>query len=331
MGMKDTLVGCMTTAKFLKTKYSPQIAFGIGVLSFGACVYTSVKAGFKFQKVLEEHNNFMEDMKTQKAILDEKIKAGEVKPEEYTEQDYKADRRAAYIRFGMKAVRTWVLPVVFGVTSIGGFAKAAMILNDRFLGAAAGLAAVAREKRSLEENVAREYGADALAKLKGINDSDLIKYGHVDEETGEKVIDRVEVDKDKVKDKYAFTEFFDASNPNFEKDAAMNRDFLFRQEQYANWKLQHAKSINGKRYILLNDVRELFGYEPTQSGYIMGWIYYDDPEEAAKHPGSGIIDIGLNNVHDEAACRFRNGLEYVYLIRFNVEPEPIIGRVGLAK
>jgi hypothetical protein len=331
MGLKDRLVGLVTTAKYCKVQYGPQIAFGIGVISFGACIYTSVKAGFKFREVLDEHNALMEEMKEKKEIIDQKIEAGELPADTYTEEDYKTDRRAAYVQFGMRAVRTWVLPTVFGITAIGGFGKSALLLNDRYLGAAAGLAAVTKEKLSLEEGITREYGPEALAKLKGLTESDKIINTHVDEKTGETVVDSVEIDKDKVKDKYAFSEFFDASNKHFEKNPEANRNFLYEAERYAQWKLDNAKSINGKRHLLLNDVREIFGYEPTQSGYMFGWIKYDDPAEAKKHPGSGIIDIGLNNIHDEATCRFRNGLEYVYLVKFNVEPKPIIGRCGLPK
>lgn len=323
MGLKDRLVGIATTAKYCNLQFGPQIAFGIGVVSLGLFGFTAVKAGFKFREVLEEHNALMEEMKEKKALIDQKIEAGELPADTYTEQDYKTDRRAAYIQFGMKAIRTWVIPVVFGLTSVGSFAKAALMLNDRYLGAVASLAAVTKEKQCLEDGITNEYGADALAKLKGITEADKIISGHVDNETGETVVDSVDIDTEKLLDKDAYSEMFKPGNPHFEKSDEANRFFIQSMEDWANFCLQHAKPIKGVRHYFLNQARGLFEFDNTQSGQIMGWKYYDDPAEAAKHPGSGEIHFSPERIWD--------GKRYVYKIRYNVEPEPILTTCGLKK
>jgi len=77
---------------------------------------------------------------------------------------------------------------------------------------------------------------------------------------------------------------FDRSNPNWQKNAEMNRAFIQIKQDIAN------HDLNARGYVFLNDVYEALGFERTKAGQHVGWVRNGD--------GDGYIDFGLQEIHN---------------------------------
>lgn len=112
-----------------------------------------------------------------------------------------------------------------------------------------------------------------------------------------------------------YARFFDELCPNFKENPTANRLYLQAEEEYATEKMKsrYRKTPYRPGYILLNEVYEILGYDATEAGAVVGWIY--DPE----HPvGDNRVDFGLcdaNRINE----RFMNGIEPVAVLDFNVD------------
>ena len=84
--------------------------------------------------------------------------------------------------------------------------------------------------------------------------------------------------------------------------------FLKQQQAHANRLLQQ----NG--ILSLNDVYEMLGFQKTQAGQVVGWIYDEE------HPiGDNFVDFGIYNLYSEKARDFVNGYERSIVLDFNVD------------
>lgn len=95
---------------------------------------------------------------------------------------------------------------------------------------------------------------------------------------------------------------FDELNPNFKKDAELNKIFIKCQQNYFN----HLLQIRG--HVFLNEVYENLGFDHTSAGSVCGWVLNDD--------GDNYIDFGM---YDQASSRFINGWERAIILDFNVD------------
>ena len=100
--------------------------------------------------------------------------------------------------------------------------------------------------------------------------------------------------------------FFDESNPNWEKDPYINRDFL---ENHLRW-LNERLWIEG--FLFENDIRRDIGAPLVKSGWTSG-IFAQD-----KVGNRNYLSFGLD-AKNEAAQRFRDGIEPSFFIQLNVE------------
>ncbi len=100
--------------------------------------------------------------------------------------------------------------------------------------------------------------------------------------------------------------FFDESNPNWEKDAMMNRDFLENHERWLNDKLWNAG------FLFENDIRRDLGIPIVKSGWTSGILAED------KDGNRNFLKLGLD-AKNPAAQSFRDGIEPTILLQPNVE------------
>ena len=119
---------------------------------------------------------------------------------------------------------------------------------------------------------------------------------------------------------WPYTKFFDESNENWEKNPEHNRIFLNGKQLYLE------DQLNRHGYLLLNTAYDALGIPPTQEGQIMGWKKYKTDEEAQLHGAANHVSLGLF-ANTQSVRDFANGYENSILLRFNVDPEPIIGLV----
>lgn len=104
------------------------------------------------------------------------------------------------------------------------------------------------------------------------------------------------------------TALFDECNApyHWEPDARLNRDFLESHLLWLNQKLQ------ADGFLFENDIRRDLGLPLTKCGWTAG-IFAED-----KDGNKNYLDIGLN-AKNQAAQRFRDGIEPSILLQFNVE------------
>lgn len=110
--------------------------------------------------------------------------------------------------------------------------------------------------------------------------------------------------------------FFDEANPNWEKDPYANRDFLENHQRWLNEKLR----VEG--FLFENDIRRDLGEPLVKSGWTSG-IFAED-----KDGNRNYLTFGLD-AKNQAAQRFRDGIEPSILIQLNVE-DNILDQLNLA-
>ena len=109
--------------------------------------------------------------------------------------------------------------------------------------------------------------------------------------------------------------YFYSTSKDYEKDPRMNRDRLEDQQRWLDEKLW------AEGYLLTNEILKDLGLPLVKSGYTSGILAeYIDPVTGDKVRNH--IDLGLN-AQNEAAQRFRDGLEPDILLQLNVEPNII--------
>lgn len=318
MGIKNGVLSLARSGKFFAKEHSPEILLVIGGISMVGSIISACKATLKFQETLKQHNERLDKLK----VVEVHQKEGTANEEELA-IDIKIARIAVYKETAKETVILYGPTVGLAAASIFCGLKAVGIVKKWYGGAVATIAALSKENEHLKTGIVEKYGEEALQALQSDPPAKVVD---VDEETGE--VTESEIPGASYS---AFAKFFDESNPNWEKDAESNKNFLKLKENYANH-LLHNRIINGVGHVFLNEVYSMLDIEETQAGQIMGWTYYVDPAEAKKHPeSSGTIDFGIFNPDSPAARAFVNGYERSILLDFNVDSIPIVGRTGLTE
>ena len=296
-----------------KVKYkmidkAPEICFGTATAAGLGALILMYKESVAFQDILRDHNEKLEKLEkcpeSYKQDLEERGLA-------FDEKNIKGLRRHVYLQTGVKTIRNFAPVVMLGTTAVILYAKGYGIVNGRYVSMAAAYAGLLKENISLkEEKYQKERRSDEDGCI-------------VDENKGELIgtpVDRDNVTADEDARLWPYAKFFDESNENWEKNPEYNRTFLYGKQLYLDDKL------NRDGYLFLNTVYDALGIPPTQAGQIMGWKKYKTDEEAAFHGAANHVSIGLF-ANTSGARDFMNGYENSILLRFNVDPEAIIGLV----
>lgn len=296
-------------------EHAPGILMGTGTVGTVLTIISFGKAVLKFQDDLKVHNERLEkldEIKQRKEAGDESMDIVDIDIPKY--------RKSVYIDTIKRGVVTFGPSVILGTLSIGSFFAAAGILNKRYLGAMATLSTVIKEKDLLESNVAKEFGAEKLAELKGVIKEPSKIPG---DENSEDVSETEGAgDLGYSASPSLFAKFFDESNPNWEKSAESNRFFLQSVENRCNFILRN------RGYLFLNEVYRALGMEETQAGQFFGWKFYDDPAVAKEKGAANRVSFGLFDTDSPAKISFINGHERSILLEFNVDKNPILGNIG---
>ena len=317
MGLNKLLGTAVLTTK----KYSPEIKFIFGVISLGAALYTTHKSALKYQKILEEKklalDKAKDEVRSGVAEVRKSIENGELGPEVYTEadekKDYKKARMQVNVAYGFKMAKNYALPALFTGATVFFFHGAMMDYKNVAVGIGAAYNALLMKHNDAMKFIKEEIGEEKFKDLEEGFKTKTIKEAQA---TGIKDPKEKEEARNKVS---PYARFFDELHGCWTNDPEINKMWLVGEENVLNARLQR----NG--YLFLNDAYEEMGFEPTDAGRVMGWV--------AKKPDGSInyIDFGIFNVHDQASRWFVNGLEPIFLINFNVDPQPITGRIGWAK
>lgn len=313
MGLLTNVKRAVYHVGFKAREKSPEILLISGTIGVGITLFNFGKAVLKFQPVLQKHNERLQKLKD----LEIAKKEGVEITKEAEEMDVKKARTSVYLETFKDAALIFGPSFLLGTASVSCFWISNGIMRARYLGLGAAYAAKLAESEHLESAVLAKYGADELAKLKSADDETIIE-SHVDEETGETVVDSVTR-----KSYSAYSKIFDETNVNYEKDPERNRFFLQGKQNWAN------QLLVTRGYLLLNEVYQMLDFEPTKAGYVMGWIHYKDSKEALANGSQNYVDFGIFNTSRDANRRFVNGYETSVVLDFNVDKMPIIERLNI--
>lgn len=287
--------------KITAIRKGPELWFTAGCVALIGAVVASGKSRLQFEEILEEHNKRLDKQEEYAATHTE---------EEYPVEKSKAERKAVYIQTGKKALVAYLPTIALTGLSAFAFGRSFGIMKGRYFSVAAALGEAVRENTTLKRAIKDELGDEAYKKVTEGKVEET-----VDEKTGEVETKYVQSDFREM-----YSRFFDESNPFWTKDAVHNRNWLYSKQNHLNWKLRTYK------FVLLNDAYEILGFPKTRSGQSMGWVYYENDEEAAMYGGQNFIDLGIDN-----DTGFANGYERSTKVTFNVDIAPAIDRCGWAE
>lgn len=296
---------------------SPRLWFIAGSICVIGAVVKSGKSRLKYEELKAEFKeNIAEQVAFQEDFDAKKDENGLVNGKTYTIAERRNDRMRLAVMFGAKAVLGYLPTALLTIGGIACYAKSFGILHGRFLAASSVIAGLSQRTKFLEGELAKAQGM-----LKASEIGETINYDKqevVDPEKNPEYYDRDSA----LRDIDPYARIFDECNINFEDNAEKNRFFLFGKQCFAESELKR------KGRLFLNEVYELLGFEGSQAGQIMGWIY--DPEK--ERLGIPQISFGLGMQLDSPAMRrFINGYENAVLLQFNVDPKPIVDRVFQAR
>lgn len=312
MKLIETAVKLGHVIKFKAIQNEDKLWYVAGASFLSAALFSSAKAGRKYEEILRKHNEELARQKEAERL----VESGEV-DDTITDVQKKADRRSIYIHTIVETAKAAAPTVGLAFASLICFRQGQCVLQGRYLSMAAAYSAVLKDKIHLEDMIRKKDGQETLDKMKEGEKEQVIDYN-----TGESY----EQLKDGQQANYdAYAKFFDESNPNWEKNPEHNRHFLHGKENYADYLLKK------RGYLFLNEVYDMLDLPLTQAGQVIGWIYYKDEKEAAFHGAANKVLFGILDGDTQSGRDFVNGYERSILLKFNVDPEPIIGYVGFAE
>lgn len=275
-------------------KHSPALLFAAGVVGFAATVVLASRATMKLHDVLDEHEAEIEGAKK---IADEL--------EQYSDSDHKKDLAKIHVKTGLEIAKLYAPAVLVGAASIAALTGSHVVLNRRYAGATAAYAALHKGFEQYRERVREKFGQETDNEMRH-----GVEYREIVEETdqGPKV---TVIKHAKRGEPSGYAVWFDARSKNFQRDAAMNVNFLRSQQVFLNEKLR----ANG--HLFLNEVYDALDLPRSQAGSQVGWIKDAD----AKGEGDGYVSFvdPIINGETQAARDFWNGLNREVLIDFNVD------------
>ena len=299
-GMKITIKTAAKKAMFNVKKHSPEILIVAGIAGVVTSAVMACKATTKINEVLaetKENINKVHDVMADQGISEK----------EYSKEDSARDLAIIYGKAGVKLAKLYGPAVALGGLSLTAIVCSNNILRKRNVALAAAYTAIDTSYKQYRSRVIEKFGENVDREMKYGIKAVQIEEKTVDENGKKKTVKKT-VEVVNPYDYSDYARFFDAGNPNWEKDSEYNLMFLKRQQAYANDKLK----ANG--YLYLNEVYDMLGIPKSKAGQVVGWIY--DPENGT---GDNYVDFGIYNVNREAARDFVNGYERTILLDFNVD------------
>lgn len=299
MSLLSSIAKLAAKAKFKAIDKSPELFFIGGTVGLVATAVSAAKRSLSFQSILEDRREILDE-------LEEEAKTRE----NYDEHQQKVDKYKVNIATGWRAFLHWLPTFLLGFGSVLLYARGFGILKTWYVSAASACATLATENETLHSIIDGQKAKDAETV------GEEIEY----DENGAIKQDNCPVDPEDATH-WAYARIFDESNPNWEKSAEKNRFWLHQKEAYANFLLKK------RGYLFLNEVYELLGFRKEDAGQVLGWVYYENPEEARFHGSDNEVSFGLLLKDYPMTAAFQNGDERSVILRFNFDKKPVTGRV----
>lgn len=273
--------------QLLRAKYhSPTLLFVGGVTGVVTAAVLACRATLKTEQVLVDHNLNLAEARS--------LRSDAV----YTDDSqYSKDVAFIYVQTAGEFCKLYGPSIVLGVASLTALTGSHRILSKRNAALTAAYSAVDQAFKQYRERVRNELGEEKDRQFRyGTSTKTVVE----ETDKGIKKVDVTTFNKDGIS---GYAKLFDESNANWQPDVSVNLTFLRAVENQANNKLR----VYG--WVLLNDVYDALGYQPTTAGAVVGWT---------RDGGDKQIDFGLNS-DNPLVEDFLLGLDKSVLLDFNVE------------
>lgn len=290
----------LSMIKLKLQKRSPEILAVAGVVGVVTTVVVACKATTKLSKITDEAKENLEAI--QKAANKDDLDV------EYTAEDAKDDTRIVYVQTAVKIVKLYLPAAAIGTASIAAMLASNNILRKRYVGIAAAYSAVSQDFKGYRKRVVERFGERVDHELKHNIKAVEIEETETDEKGKEKKVKK-SIDVVENPEHNPYSRWFDETNPNWERNAEYNLQFLLKHQAFAN------QQLKSQGYLFLNDVYKSLDIPTTRDGQLVGWIY--DPDDTTDK-FNNYVDFGIYEVN-RAAREFVNGYERCFLIDPNVD------------
>lgn len=280
--------------------HSPTILMVAGVVGVVGSTVMACKATRKLDDILD---NAKKDIETIK-------KAGEhpeTLPEEYTEEECQQDLTITYARTGMAIAKLYGPSIALGALSLGSIIFSHRILNKRNVALASAYAAVHKGFKDYRGRVVDRFGQqldkELLYNIKPKETEEVV----VNEDGSEEIVKKTAnvIDPNTISE---FAKIWADGDKGWTKDPHANLAYVRQQMNYAN------EILKRRGYLFLNEVYDMFGFDHSEAGQVIGWVYNE------KLPvGDNFVDFGIYDPKDQARINFVNGNETNVLLDFNVD------------
>ena len=277
-------------------KHGPHILFGAGVVGVITAGVLACRATLKLGDTLDDFKAELDECK--KEYYNPQV----LSHREYTLTDNRKDLTFIYVKGTANIVKLYAPAVVVGTVSIAALTGSHVTLARRNAALAAAYTTLSEAFNKYRSRVRDEYGEDKEREL--YHDAPIA----IEKKTGEAVIKMT----DPAYKTSPYARWFDAGNPNWQKNAEYNREYIRLQLIQLNDRL-HARG-----HVFLNEVYDELGLTHTPTGAVTGWMF--PPRDGC----DGEIIVNIYATQQE----FMFGTEYALLLDFNVDPGVIWDKLG---
>lgn len=283
-------------------KHSPSILIGMGVAGTVASTVLACKATTKLEAVLNEGR---EKINTITDFVESPDK-----PEDYTAEDYKKDKAMVTIKTGVEVAKLYAPSVLLGMTSLGCILTSHGISTKRIGALAAAYTTVDHSFKKYRKNVVERFGSELDKELRfGIKKKEVEETIVKEDGSTEVVKKTVDTIDAPFIDNYSeFARCYDVGCKGWTKDAEYNLMYVKQVQDHFN------DILKLRGHVFLNEVYDAFGFQRTQAGQILGWVYNE-----VNPKGDNFIDFGLYDIHNPNGKNFVNGLERSVWLDFNID------------
>ena len=299
MKFLTTIQNGLRTACFAVRKNSPQILMVSGVIGCAASFVLACKSSIKAVDILEKNKETLEIIKSHPI------------DEEYTEEDQKHDKFILACKTSWDLIKTYALPVIVGVISVGSLVVSNRILTKRNIALTAAYTTLNTMFKDYRDNVVERFGSEVDYQL--LNNIKAVKEKVTDENGNEVETDKTVYVADKTASHSVYGTYIDDTWDHWSKHPMQTMSNLKHFEDVAN------RMLWQRGHMTVNDVYDLMGLPRCEHGGDWGWKYYANGDNPC---GDNRIDFGLTTktAQDKfGLSRFEQGLEDTVYLNFNVD------------
>ena len=296
----------LAAAKFKIVKAKPELLLAAGVGLGVACVVAACKETLQVEEVVDNTKKRLDDIHE----TEEKVKEGQIVPQDYTPVDAARDKAIVYAKAGKDPIKVYWPSILLGTASVACVLTSHGIMRSRNLKLIASYTALDEAHRQYRERVIGAIGEEAEKKLYSGEKYEKVEVKFKDENGETTYSDATEGPVYNAINS-PYTRLFDEMNPRWEDDPTLNKFFLVQTENYCNQRLV------AKGHLFLNEVLEELGFPHTSNGAITGWIYDKDKDKRVSFG----LDRGFYDPEAEGQVvrDFHNGFNPSIMLMFNVD------------